>query len=815
MTVGSSPRYESVELLGRGGMGAVYRCFDSVRAQVVALKRLALDPETRHREERIALFHREYRTLAELKHPCVIDVFDYGVDAEGPYYTMELLDGADVASKAPMAAGTACSLARDICSSLALLHSRGYVHRDVSPLNVRCTENGRAKLLDFGAMVPMGISTLTMGTPPCIAPEALGLQPLDGRTDLFALGATLYFTLTGRHAYPARNLTQLSVLHERTPRPPSAYASEVSPALDRLVMSLLSMDPMARPRHAAEVMDRLTTLAELAPLEQIEVHQSYLNTPELVGRSATKDALAEALRRTLSGQGTVIRLHAAEGGGRTRMLQAGVMDARLAGVRVLRADCAQAADRPYGVLRALAIEVQEGSVFARELLGQRPALHALMTHESADTANARESILLELSSLFVELARAEPLLIAVDDIDRCDEPSLAALSTLASRIGRTAIELIYTDITASKDEPSSALALLHEFSNGIELEPLDEPATEALLGSVFGRVPNLATMARYVYERASGNPRWTMELAQALVERKLARYELGSWSLPGEIANDALPASMLDARRVKLEALGDDARELAQVLALVHGYAVPLEALAALTDHADPERFSEAHALLLTARVVEPREAQVLADRSWLELARQSIDEGRRRRVYARLSQLLDARGEGAISITRCLLHAGEPAQALDRLCGALARGTLIDDSDSDYPELLQEAESHCAQLDRPICDRFYIQREFVALADRFVLKGLDVYFHSVLRQLCHDTGLDDWERLAGQVAEEARLGQALTAAQARYDTADPADRVLAPIDAIKCLVETVYAGAIYAAVIGDRVLLDSLPSLE
>jgi serine/threonine-protein kinase len=814
---GTTARYQDIELLGRGGMGAVYRAHDAIRGRTIALKRLLIDAETKHREERIALFHREYRTLAELKHPRMIEVFDYGIDAEGPYYTMELLDGADLSGKAPLPWREACSLARDVCSSLALLHSRGYVHRDVSPLNVRCTEDGRAKLIDFGAMVPMGISTLTMGTPPCVAPEALARQPLDGRTDLFALGATLYFTLTGRQAFPARTFMQLVVLHERAPRPPSALAADVPPALDRLVLSLLSMDPMARPRHAAEVMDRLTIVAELAPLEQVAVHQAYLNTPALVGRDAVSQQLAEHRRKSLSGKGTVLRLHGPEGGGRSRMLHASVMDARLAGMLTLNAGCTDAAAGPYGVVRALLIELRDGAEHARKPLGQRPALQPLLDPEglALEDSSSREAILKELSSLFIEVARSQPMLIAVDDIERCDEPSLAVLLTLASLVRRVPIEFLYTDLNGGVGEQHGALGLLRELSAAIALEPLDEDHTEALLGSVFGQVPNLATAARYVFDRAVGNPRSTMELAQALVDRGLARYELGSWSLPGQLAADALPASLLDVRRAKFEGLNPDARELAQVLAIVDGYAIQREELCVLTEHNDPERLAAAHDALLDVRVVEARDTQVLADRSWLEIVRQSVDEVRLRTVYGRLSHVLERRGANPIYIARCLMRAGEEARAVDALCAVLARGSLIDDADSDYPELLQEADGWCERVGRPARERFFLQRELVALSDRIILKGLDKYFDGVLQQLSLDSGLDDWRKLDGLVAEDTRLVQALTAVQARYDAADERNRVLSPLDAVKCLVETVYAGAVYAAVIGDCELLDALPRLD
>ncbi|MDD9969130.1 MAG: protein kinase, partial [Myxococcales bacterium] len=130
-------RYDVHGVLGNGGMGAVYRVTDRHRDCTVALKRLRIEEGQSRKEERVALFHREFRTLAELEHPRVIHVYDYGIDDLGPYYTMELLDGADLREEVPISWRRACLLMRDVCSCLALLHSRGFVHRDVSPLNVR------------------------------------------------------------------------------------------------------------------------------------------------------------------------------------------------------------------------------------------------------------------------------------------------------------------------------------------------------------------------------------------------------------------------------------------------------------------------------------------------------------------------------------------------------------------------------------------------------------------------------------------------------------------------------------------------------
>jgi serine/threonine-protein kinase len=231
-------------LIALGGMGAVYRVKDRATGQTLALKRLNRDALVDPRA--IESFEREYQVLAGLSHPRIIRVFDYGRDAEGPYYTMELVDGMDMAEAAPLPYKRCCHYLRDVAASLALLHARRLVHRDVSAANVRATAAGRCKLLDFGTLSPFGHSGVVAGTPPFIAPEALRGGSLDHRADLFALGALAYWMLTGHHAFPAQRLEDLSPLWRIPPAPPSQLASKVPKELDALVLSLLSLDPLAR-----------------------------------------------------------------------------------------------------------------------------------------------------------------------------------------------------------------------------------------------------------------------------------------------------------------------------------------------------------------------------------------------------------------------------------------------------------------------------------------------------------------------------------------------------------------------------------------
>lgn len=172
--------------LGEGGLARVCEAVDLRSGRVVALKQLLRPDHLRHK----ALFELEYHTLKELSHPSLIEVYEYGLTLQGrPFYTMELLAGQDVKELAPLPWQEVCELLVGVASSLAVLHSRRLLHRDVSARNVRRTGKGQAKLIDFGAMCEMGTPAEITGTAPFMAPEAVFGQPLDGRTDLYSLGA--------------------------------------------------------------------------------------------------------------------------------------------------------------------------------------------------------------------------------------------------------------------------------------------------------------------------------------------------------------------------------------------------------------------------------------------------------------------------------------------------------------------------------------------------------------------------------------------------------------------------------------------------
>ncbi|HMJ15351.1 MAG TPA: AAA family ATPase, partial [Polyangiaceae bacterium] len=536
-----------------------------------------------------ALFQREFHTLSGLKHPRIIEVYDYGLDERGPYYTMELLGGKGLRELAPLPYREACSHARDIASSLALLHARRLIHCDVSPNNVRLSSEGRAKLIDFGALATFGTREHVIGTPPGIAPEVVQLMPLDQRADLFSLGALLYWALTGTHAYPARQFTELFEVWQRPVVPPSSLAAHVPRALDELVLSLLSMDPLARPSSAALIIDRLNAIAELDPESDEYGAQSYLLSTPMVGRQLEIVHLNERIDRTLHGQGCAVLIEGPSGIGKSRLLHELCVEAQLRGLTVVQASAEMALDS-FALVHTLAMNLlhvapdvasTEAAAYApvlghlskplHEALG-RPALDALPT----DLDERRARLQTALHSWFLAIARRSPLLLAVDNAQAADYNSAAFLAALASDAGAHALFVASTRCSGTAPVAPHAFKTLQHKSARVKLAGLDVAGCEALVRALFGDVSNTGRLARWLHELSGGHPDYCMGLVQLIVAKRIARYVDGTWVLPLEITSSELPSRLDELLEERLARLSSHATALAEAIG-VHARALSIE----------------------------------------------------------------------------------------------------------------------------------------------------------------------------------------------------------------------------------------------
>ncbi|MDB4974247.1 MAG: Serine/threonine protein kinase [Myxococcaceae bacterium] len=605
-------RYEVKEQIAHGGMGTVYRVLDRSTGQERALKRVLVRNPAR-KSLYTSAFEREYQVLAGLDHPRIIRVFDYGVDAEGPYYTMELVRGRDLESGSPRPWREVCLHLRDVATSLSLLHARRLLHRDLSPGNVKIGEDGHCKLLDFGALSDFGFTSFIVGTPPMVPPEALRGDLLDQRADLYALGALAYWSLTGVHAFPAPRIDDLPLHWETLPRAPSALVHDVPKSLDSLVLALLNADPLARPSSAAEVITRLNVIGHLAvedEAEQRRLAQSFLIVPPFVGRDEELDELGGHIRAAMNGQGSAVRVEAMAGSGRSRLLEEIGVRAQITGATVLRADASMHPNQ-HGTSRALALRLldalpdiarERGKRFATALHGLGRDVEALLgvTPSRPPLAQPPDGSLLqgELDDWIVEVSQQKPLVIEVDNVEYCDDASLGLLVALSNRARNESLFVVVAERMSRDRKPAKGLSILREHCQTLLLSNLAASETLALARSLFGDAPNVERFADWLHGRTAGSPLHCIEISRQLVARDVIQHEGGMWALPASRPHVELPEALDDALSIRLARLGPQALSLAQGLSLQRGEPT-LELCRLLVENPKAARGSEQETLAL------------------------------------------------------------------------------------------------------------------------------------------------------------------------------------------------------------------------
>ncbi|MGW6025651.1 bifunctional serine/threonine-protein kinase/ABC transporter substrate-binding protein [Streptomyces sp. NPDC055099] len=283
-------RYELLERLGAGGMGEVWRARDVSLGREVAVKLFAAaeSADADELDQLLARFRQEARAAASLDSPYIVAVYDHGTD-EGtgggtaggssqptPYLVMALVQGRSLdhvlreSVRVPVA--EALHWGADVCRALDAAHSAGVVHRDIKPGNIMITQDGTAKVVDFGIATfierAAGDSRLTrtgelpFGSVPYLAPERFRQEPGDGRTDLYALGCVLYELLVGRTPFTGSAAGVMFNHVNDAPLRPSRARPEVPAPVERLVLDLLAKDPADRPADAATTLERILAAAD-------------------------------------------------------------------------------------------------------------------------------------------------------------------------------------------------------------------------------------------------------------------------------------------------------------------------------------------------------------------------------------------------------------------------------------------------------------------------------------------------------------------------------------------------------------------------
>ena len=258
-------------MLGRGGMGVVYRATDRVLGRTVAVK--VLPAERAEDPTFVTRFEREARAAASLSHPSIVAVYDSGRDGDTRFIVMECVPGESLGQllrqRHPLPAADAVEIAAEVASALAAAHRAGIIHRDIKPGNVMVNDELQAKVLDFGIARAIATTSLTntaiiLGSAPYMAPEVTRGETADERSDIYSLGCMLYEMLTG--GPPFTGELGAAVMHQHntaSPRPLRELNPATPAALDALVMQMLAKQPNERPQRASELVDALRACAAL------------------------------------------------------------------------------------------------------------------------------------------------------------------------------------------------------------------------------------------------------------------------------------------------------------------------------------------------------------------------------------------------------------------------------------------------------------------------------------------------------------------------------------------------------------------------
>ena len=296
-------RYETVAELGRGAMGVVYKARDPQIDRFVAIKTVSLWGQEPDEEKEFRLrFANEAQAAGRLHHPAIVSVFDVGENPENqdPYIVLEYVSGESLnkilsrEKKLPLEG--ALQLATEIAEALEYAHAQGVVHRDIKPANILITEDGHAKIADFGiAKLNLAHFTLpgrVLGTPAYMAPEQLSGEGCDGRSDLFSLGVILYAMVTGHSPFQGNSATTVCFkVANREPVSASALDLTLPPELDAVISRAMAKNPDERYQRGAEFAN---DLREILLLGKADSSTTSLRTPGTAGtRSATRRSASE------------------------------------------------------------------------------------------------------------------------------------------------------------------------------------------------------------------------------------------------------------------------------------------------------------------------------------------------------------------------------------------------------------------------------------------------------------------------------------------------------------------------------------------
>jgi len=672
-------RYAVLKKLGEGGKGIVFKARDTSLNRVVAIKMLK-NPVTTG--EAYSRFITEAQSVAKLNHPNIVSIYDIGKEDERQFFVLEFVEGQSLRDLIETYPEGKCDIQAvlrigiDVCNALQYAHSQGILHRDVKPENIMITEDGVAKLMDFGLAKMLGQPRQTqdgviVGTVAYVAPEiALG-KGADARSDLYSLGAVLYEALTGKPPFPGEDPVKIIFSHIHDyPVSPDKLNPKVPHALAECVMKLLEKDPAKRYQSAADLLKVLRDVAEESLREAAPPAQKpILVVPsprplarkeiQLIDRVEEMNQLKEAVDRTVRGEGSLLFLRGEAGIGKTRLTRELGAYARLRGMNVLYGRCPALltmtgippyilwsevirdylqASAPEQLYRVIGFYPAEVSKLVPEL---RQRLGAIPQSIQIDPEHERDRLFEAVSQFITNVSKEAPLLVVLDDLQWTDQSSLLLMHYLARGVSRERLLLVgaYRDSEVDEKHPLSPVLTELNRERLLQAVPLKRMSlndVSEMIKQILEQDDVPMELCQLVYQKTGGNPFFVEEVIKSLMEQELIFREGNRWKIK-EVTEIEFPETVRGVVKARIGRLDDECRNLLTMASFV-GYDFSFEALRAVTGFEENKLVELLERMLKTGqtkeRVVRGEDAYAFADAIVRDVVHEEVSRLMHKRLH-------------------------------------------------------------------------------------------------------------------------------------------------------------------------------------
>ncbi len=678
-------RYVIERVLGEGGMGVVYLVSDPLSTppgRRLALKQIRperLTPTVR------AAMAREFRVLTRLRHPNLVEVYDFSTEP-GCWFTMEYIEGQELRA-ASLPPRDLIESTVQTCRALDYIHSRGLVHLDVKPSNILVARRPggelSVKLMDFGVASELRESAPSGYTLGFVAPEILDGRAFDGRADLYSLGMTL-LSLSESEPSDTWDVTiQVRGLGGEVGPSVPPELGHLPQGLAPVVERLVRLDPTERFGSAAQVIEALSTASGVPyALETPATRTGTIHSARLTGRDEELAHLQALYAAVRGGAGRHVVIEAPSGLGKSRLVKELRVHAQLDGALVVVAAGAPGGPSHHAV-----------SALVGQLGGAGAAERALAPHHVAELARlsfgldarAGAAIIDDLGSaasrsrlheaviaLVGSASHGRPVVVVVEDVDFVDDASAQLLRSLRARIAAGDLPGVLLVLTARAARSFAVPEILR-------LAPLLARHVREIVEDVLGAGTAPEAFVARVTELSRGNGFFVSELLKLAADRELvARRPDGSWWCDPEKLRDVeLPSTAAETVAERVRLLPDPLRRLTWLAALLGPSFEPAALEAAHGEAAPAELHDLVGRMLIVAEGRTFRFAHAEVQGAALRDARAS---GEWETLNGSLAEILERQGGHPADVARLFLDSGERHRALPHLEGAAALAEAVHD---------------------------------------------------------------------------------------------------------------------------------------